>query len=101
MFNNVQPDVPVPSPTISASRKRQRTSQPVPSLSLDAPSPGLQSQPVVAPMQPSSSAAKRGTATAAKGKKPKSVSYWAYDNAYSYLFLRIVCYLDMYTIVFY
>ncbi|CAL9125427.1 unnamed protein product [Musa acuminata var. zebrina] len=72
MFNNVQPDVPVPSPTISASRKRQRTSQPVPSLSLDAPSPGLQSQPVVAPMQPSSSAAKRGTATAAKGKKPKS-----------------------------
>ncbi|KAJ8470706.1 hypothetical protein OPV22_025049 [Ensete ventricosum] len=72
MINNVQPDVPVPSPTISASRKRQRTSQPVPSLSMDAPSPGLQSQPVVATMQPSLSAAKRGTATAAKGKKPKS-----------------------------
>ncbi|RWW52291.1 hypothetical protein BHE74_00041295 [Ensete ventricosum] len=74
MINNVQPDVPVPSPTISASRKRQRTSQPVPSLSMDAPSPGLQSQPVVATMQPSLSAAKRGTATAAKGKKPKSFS---------------------------
>ncbi|WOK95293.1 protein EMSY-LIKE 3 isoform X2 [Canna indica] len=73
MFNRVQPDVPIPSPTVSASRKRQKTSQPTPSLSLDAPSPGTHSQLVAASMQPSSAAAKRGTATGAKGKKPKSV----------------------------
>ncbi|XP_042451445.1 protein EMSY-LIKE 3-like isoform X1 [Zingiber officinale] len=71
VFSNVQSDVPAPSPTISASRKRQRT-QPVPSLSLDVPSTGLHSQAVAAPMQPSSSTAKRGATTGAKGKKPKT-----------------------------
>ncbi|XP_008805473.1 LOW QUALITY PROTEIN: protein EMSY-LIKE 3 [Phoenix dactylifera] len=63
---------PVPSPTVSASRKRQKPSQTIPSLSLGAPSPVLHSQPVATSIQPSSTAAKRGAAAGARGKKPKT-----------------------------
>lgn len=70
MLNNAQPaHDPAPSPTVSASRKR-KTSQSIP---LGAPSLALHPQPVATPMQPSSSAAKRGTAPGTKGKKLKSV----------------------------
>ncbi|KAF8403894.1 hypothetical protein HHK36_012000 [Tetracentron sinense] len=64
---------PIPSPTVSASRKKQKTSQSIPSLSLGAPSPSLHPQTAGASMQPSSSAAKRGAAVGARGKKPKSI----------------------------
>ncbi|XP_074573415.1 protein EMSY-LIKE 3-like [Curcuma longa] len=64
LFKNIQLDGPTPSPSISVSHKMQRT-QAAPSLSFNAPSPGLH-------LQPSSSTAKRGTATGAKGKKPKT-----------------------------
>nr|DAD42212.1 TPA_asm: hypothetical protein HUJ06_000442 [Nelumbo nucifera] len=62
----------MPSPSISASRKKQKTSQSVPPLSLNAPSPALHPQAVAVSMQPSSSAAKRGAAAGARGKKSKS-----------------------------
>ncbi|KAJ6829428.1 protein EMSY-LIKE 3-like isoform X1 [Iris pallida] len=69
MLNSAQPaHDQVPSPSISASRKR-KTSQSIPSLTLGAPTPSLHSQPVTAPVEPSSSAVKRGTAAGAKGKK--------------------------------
>ncbi|CAA7409494.1 unnamed protein product [Spirodela intermedia] len=73
-ISNAQP-VPdtVQSPTVSASRKKQKTSQPVPSSSLGAPSSALHPQGVAASMQPSSSAAKRGSGpVSARGKKSKS-----------------------------
>ncbi|KAH7660354.1 Alpha-D-phosphohexomutase alpha/beta/alpha I/II/III protein [Dioscorea alata] len=71
LLNNAQPvHESIPSPTVSASRKRQKTSQSIPSLSMGAPSPALHSQPPVASMQPSSSAAKKSAA--AKSKKAKS-----------------------------
>ncbi|KAK9124991.1 hypothetical protein Scep_013837 [Stephania cephalantha] len=60
----------LPSPTVSISRKKQKTAQN--SLSLNASNSGLHSQPVAGSMQPSSSAAKRGSAIGAKGKKSKS-----------------------------
>lgn len=72
LLSNAQPiHDPAPSPTVSASRKR-KTSQSIPSMSLGAPSPALHSQPVSTSMQPSTSAPKRGSAPATKGKKLKS-----------------------------
>ncbi|KAJ4827166.1 hypothetical protein Tsubulata_025822 [Turnera subulata] len=55
---------PIPSPTVSASHKKQKTSQ---SLSIGAPSPALHP-----PMQPSTSALRRGPPSGPKGKKTKS-----------------------------
>ncbi|XP_042481406.1 protein EMSY-LIKE 3-like isoform X3 [Macadamia integrifolia] len=73
LLSNAQPvHDPMPSPTVSASRKKQKTSQSVPSLSLGAPSPSLHPQTGAGSMQPSSSAAKRGVAIGARGKKPKA-----------------------------
>ncbi|XP_043691404.1 protein EMSY-LIKE 3-like isoform X1 [Telopea speciosissima] len=73
LLSNAQPvHDSIPSPSVSASRKKQKTSQSVPSLSLGAPSPSLHPQTVAGSMQPSSSAAKRGAAVGARGKKPKS-----------------------------
>jgi hypothetical protein len=63
---------PVPSPTTSA-RKRQKTSQPIPSASVPAPS-AMHSQPLAAPMQPSSSGAKKAAPPGTKVKKNKPVS---------------------------
>jgi hypothetical protein len=63
---------PVPSPTTSA-RKRQKTSQPIPSASVPAPS-AIHSQPLAAPMQPSSSGAKKAAPLGTKVKKTKPVS---------------------------
>ncbi|KAK9129022.1 hypothetical protein Syun_017819 [Stephania yunnanensis] len=60
----------LPSPTVSISRKKQKTAQN--SLSLNASNSVLHTQPVAGSMQPSSSAAKRGSAIGAKGKKSKS-----------------------------
>ncbi|KAL6894914.1 hypothetical protein ACP4OV_007534 [Aristida adscensionis] len=60
----------MPSPTTSA-RKRQKTSQSNPSASVPAPSPAVHSQPFTAPMQPSSSGAKKVVPPASKGKKTK------------------------------
>ncbi|KAF8398493.1 hypothetical protein HHK36_017422 [Tetracentron sinense] len=72
MLSTAQPvHDPIPSPSVSASRKKQKTLQSVPSLSLGMPSPALHPQTVAASMQPSLSAAKRGAAVGAKGKKPK------------------------------
>ncbi|KAK9154617.1 hypothetical protein Sjap_002097 [Stephania japonica] len=71
MHNASQPiHDPLPSPTVSISRKKQKTAQN--SLSLNASNSGLHSQPVAGSMQPSSSAAKRGSTIGAKGKKSKS-----------------------------
>ncbi|KAF5937182.1 hypothetical protein HYC85_024688 [Camellia sinensis] len=68
MLSNSQPvHDPIPSSTVSASRKKQKTSQSVASLSLGVPSPVLHTS-----LQPSSSALKRGPASGARGKKPKS-----------------------------
>ncbi|XP_073003796.1 protein EMSY-LIKE 3-like isoform X1 [Typha latifolia] len=73
LVSNAQPSHDtIPSPTVSASRKRQKTSQSIPSLSMAAPSPALHSQPLPAPMQPTSSALKKGSASGVKGKKTKS-----------------------------
>ncbi|XP_062193767.1 protein EMSY-LIKE 3-like isoform X1 [Phragmites australis] len=67
--NNPQPiHDPVPSPTTSA-RKRQKTSQSVPAL--PAPSPAMHSQQLAAPIQPSSSTARKGVPPGHKGKKTK------------------------------
>jgi len=63
---------PVPSPTTS-SRKRQKTSQPIPSASVPAPS-AMHSQALPAPMQPSSSGAKKAAPPVTKVKKTKPVS---------------------------
>ncbi|XP_059651798.1 protein EMSY-LIKE 3-like isoform X2 [Cornus florida] len=63
---------PVPSPTVSASRKKQKISQSIPSQSFGRPSPPFHPQAVAASNQPSSSAAKRGSAMGPKGKKHKS-----------------------------
>ncbi|KAF3787811.1 EMSY-LIKE 3 protein [Nymphaea thermarum] len=63
---------PAPSPTVSASRKKQKTSHSVASVSLGAPSPAMHPRSAAAPVQPSSSAAKRGAVVGAGGKKPKS-----------------------------
>ncbi|KAG2583088.1 protein EMSY-LIKE 3 isoform X1 [Panicum virgatum] len=60
---------PVPSPTTS-SRKRQKTSQPIPSASVPAPS-AMHSQALPAPMQPSSSGAKKAAPPVTKVKKTK------------------------------
>ncbi|XP_039815870.1 protein EMSY-LIKE 3-like isoform X3 [Panicum virgatum] len=60
---------PVPSPTTSA-RKRQKTSQPIPSASVPAPS-AMHSQPIAAPIQPSSSGAKKAAPPGSKVKKNK------------------------------
>ncbi|TVU06578.1 hypothetical protein EJB05_49799, partial [Eragrostis curvula] len=59
----------MPSPTTSA-RKRQKTSQPIPSASIPAPS-AVHAQPLTAPMQPSSSGAKKAGPPGTKGKKTK------------------------------
>ncbi|XP_059645402.1 protein EMSY-LIKE 3-like isoform X2 [Cornus florida] len=68
MLSSSQPvHDPVPSPTVSASLKKQKTSQSIASLTLSAPSPALHPS-----VQPSSSALKRGPASGARGKKPKS-----------------------------
>ncbi|KAK9170069.1 hypothetical protein Syun_002209 [Stephania yunnanensis] len=69
-LSNAQPmHEPLPSPTVSASRKKQRTSA---SLSLNAPSSAMHPQSLAASVHPSSSTAKRGVASGAKGKKSKS-----------------------------
>ncbi|KAK8450939.1 hypothetical protein SEVIR_6G123800v4 [Setaria viridis] len=60
---------PMPSPTTSA-RKRQKISQPIPSASVPAPS-AMHSQPLAAPMQPSSSGAKKAAPPGTKVKKTK------------------------------
>ncbi|XP_031482931.1 protein EMSY-LIKE 3-like [Nymphaea colorata] len=62
---------PGPSPTVSASRKKQKTSHSMASLSLGAP-PAMHPRATAPSIQPSSSAAKRGAAVGAGGKKPKS-----------------------------
>ncbi|KQJ96330.1 protein EMSY-LIKE 3 [Brachypodium distachyon] len=67
--NNQRSHDPLPSPTTS-SRKRQKTSQSIPSASVPAPPPA-HSQPLTAPMQPPSSAAKKATPLGIKGKKTK------------------------------
>ncbi|XP_074321370.1 protein EMSY-LIKE 3 [Silene latifolia] len=59
----------IPSPTVSASRKKQKTGQSAGSLSVGAP-PALHP-----PMQPPSSALKRGPPSGGRGKKPKAVPY--------------------------
>ncbi|CAD6265659.1 unnamed protein product [Miscanthus lutarioriparius] len=59
----------MPSPTTSA-RKRQKMSQPIPSASVPAPS-AMHSQPLTAPMQPSSSGAKKAAPPGTKVKKTK------------------------------
>ncbi|XP_039815872.1 protein EMSY-LIKE 1-like isoform X5 [Panicum virgatum] len=64
---------PVPSPTTSA-RKRQKTSQPIPSASVPAPS-AMHSQPIAAPIQPSSSGAKKAAPPGSKVKKNKPDLY--------------------------
>ncbi|XP_062192595.1 protein EMSY-LIKE 3-like isoform X2 [Phragmites australis] len=70
LVNNAQHSHdPMPSPTTSA-RKRQKISQPIPSASVPAPSV-LHSQPLTAPMQPSSSGAKKAAPPGTKGKKTK------------------------------
>ncbi|KAL5132643.1 Protein EMSY-LIKE 3 [Glycine soja] len=62
----------IPSPTVSASRKKQKITPSVPpSRSFGGPSPPFHPQTVTAPHQPSSSAAKRGSAPGSKGKKHK------------------------------
>lgn len=66
----------VPSPTVSASRKKQKIAPSVPSRSFAGPSPPFHPQPVTAPHQPSSSAAKRGSVPGSKGKKHKPVSWF-------------------------
>jgi hypothetical protein len=63
---------PIPSPTTSA-RKRQKMSQPILSACVPAPS-AMHSQPLTAPMQPSSSGAKKGAQPGTKVKKTKPVS---------------------------
>ncbi|XP_020406862.1 protein EMSY-LIKE 3 isoform X2 [Zea mays] len=60
---------PIPSPTTSA-RKRQKMSQPILSACVPAPS-AMHSQPLTAPMQPSSSGAKKGAQPGTKVKKTK------------------------------
>ncbi|CAL5354589.1 unnamed protein product [Camellia sinensis] len=70
MLSNSQPvHDPMPSSTVSASRKKQKTSKSVASLSVGVLSPVLHTS-----LRPSSSALKRGPASGARGKKPKSVS---------------------------
>ncbi|KAL8099505.1 protein EMSY-LIKE 3 [Apium graveolens] len=65
---------PLPSPTVSASRKKQKASHPVAPLSMGAPSPALH------PMQPSSSAIRRGPVPGVRGKKPKSYSTTSFNG---------------------
>ncbi|RLN05348.1 hypothetical protein C2845_PM13G09700 [Panicum miliaceum] len=60
---------PMPSPTTSA-HKRQKTSQPILSASVPAQF-AMHSQPLAAPMQPSSSGAKKAAPTGSKVKKNK------------------------------
>jgi hypothetical protein len=70
--NNAQPmhDL-APSPTTSG-RKRQKTSQSFPAL--PAPPPVMHSQQLALQGPPSSSTAKKGASSGAKGKKTKPVS---------------------------
>lgn len=70
LVNNAErPHDPMPSPTTSA-RKRQKMSQPIPSASVPALS-AMHSQPLTAPMQPSSSGAKKAAPPGTKMKKTK------------------------------
>lgn len=64
----------VPSPSISASRKKQKIAPSLPPQSFGGPSPSFHPQAMTTTHQPSSSTAKRGPMTGAKGKKHKSVS---------------------------
>ncbi|KAK6928646.1 ENT domain [Dillenia turbinata] len=74
MLNSGQPvHDPIPSPTVSASRKKPKMMQPIPSQPFAGPSPAFHPQAVAASNQPSSSSAKRGPMTGAKGKKNKSM----------------------------
>jgi hypothetical protein len=61
---------PMPSPTTSAC-KRQKMSQPIPSASVPALS-AMHSQPLTAPMQPSSSGAKRAAPPGTKSEKDQT-----------------------------
>ncbi|KAK6941907.1 ENT domain, partial [Dillenia turbinata] len=62
----------ISSPTISASRKKQKTSQSLPSLSLGVPSPAVHHQSMAGSVHRPTSAAKRGAAFGARGKKHKT-----------------------------
>ncbi|KAL9233626.1 hypothetical protein vseg_008597 [Gypsophila vaccaria] len=62
--------VSVPSPTVSATRKKQKTGQSAGSLSVGPPPSALHQ-----PMQPPTSALKRGPPTGGQGKKPKALPY--------------------------
>ncbi|KAL3537297.1 hypothetical protein ACH5RR_000663 [Cinchona calisaya] len=62
---------PIPSPSVSASRKKSKIAPSIPSQSFVGPSPSFHPQAGAESNQPSSSAAKRGPTTGAKGKKQK------------------------------
>ncbi|KAL5707976.1 hypothetical protein ACHQM5_018820 [Ranunculus cassubicifolius] len=63
---------PAPSPSVSASRKKQKITQAVPNLTVNTAPLSLHPQTVPPPMQPSSSAVKRGPVGVHRGKKTKS-----------------------------
>uniref|UniRef100_A0A7N0T8H0 ENT domain-containing protein n=1 Tax=Kalanchoe fedtschenkoi TaxID=63787 RepID=A0A7N0T8H0_KALFE len=67
MLSGAQPNIDaLPTPSISASFKRQKSSLSVAPSPLGGPSPAFHP-----PMQPSSSAVKRGSSSAGRGKKHK------------------------------
>ncbi|XP_024984308.1 protein EMSY-LIKE 3-like isoform X1 [Cynara cardunculus var. scolymus] len=63
---------PSPSPSVSASRKKQKMNPSGASQSFGGPPAPFHPQPVSAPNQPSSSAARRAPLTGTKGKNKKS-----------------------------